>query len=180
MPPDNPLESALKIIWPSKAEVRDGLAKIEEYLPFWKTNPALLVIKPELGLIVGLQSLEHDERGFTLVCGVEQALVAPPGFETGTPINLDCVWNQPYLSMAATRITAPYGFYLHFGVEGVERARALSAIFVRRGGTKSEMLLAELKRCFSRGFAGLEESAEFLGLEPEEADNTGQDHSIGA
>src|ERR1700733_5809600 len=112
------MESALKIIWPSKAEMREGLAKIEEYLPFWKTNPALLMMGQELAVIVALRSVEHEKRGLTLICGVEQALVAPPGFEPETPITLDCVWNQPYLSMAGALISAPYHFYLHFGVEG--------------------------------------------------------------
>jgi hypothetical protein len=147
--------------------MREGLAKIEEYLSFWKTNPALLVIKPELGLIVTLQSLEHDKRGFTLICGVEQALVAPPGFETGTPITLDCVWNQPYLSMAVDRISAPYSFYLHFGVEGVPRARALSETFTRHGDTNSERLLGDLRHCFSgrpTGAPGRGDPADGWGL----------------
>jgi hypothetical protein len=174
MPPDNPIESELKIIWPSQADMRDGLTKVEGYLPFWKANPALLVIKPELGLIVTLQSLTHDERGFKLVCGVEQALVAPPGFEATTPIALDCAWNQPYLSLAVDRISAPYCFYLHFGVEGVQRARAFSAIVgVRRGGRAGEMLLGVLRSCFSGPFPGPEDAAALLGLEAKEGDDPG-------
>jgi hypothetical protein len=173
MPPDNPIESDLKIIWPSKAEMRAGLAKIEEYLPFWKIKPALLVIKPELGLIVTLQSIEHDKNGFTMVCGVEQALVAPPGFDTATPVTLECVWNQPYLSMAGDRISAPYNFYLHFGVEGVQRAKEMSATYFRRGGTDGKRLLGGLRSCFSGSLHGPEAVAVLLGLEGEEGDDNG-------
>lgn len=167
MPLNKPSNSVLKIIWPSKSEMRAGLEKIDKYRSFWQTNPALLVIKPQLGLIVTLLSLEHDKRGFTTVCGVEQALVAPPGFDTGIPITVNCVWNQPYLSLSSECISAPYSFYLHFGVEGVRRARALSAAYIRRGGTDNKMLVGALRSCFSSSLPGRGPEA-LLGLEEEE------------
>jgi hypothetical protein len=158
MPLYNPFESALRIIWPTRAEMRKGLARIEKLLPFWKLSPALLVIKPELGLIVALQSLRHDKHGFVLSLKVDQALVAPPDFDTESPITLECVWNQPYLSMAINYISAPYGFYLHFGIEGVQRARELSASIGEKG-VRSEMMLGLLRGCFGSGLGGPEVAA---------------------
>jgi hypothetical protein len=38
----------------------------------------------------------------------------------------DITYRYDISSMAAERISAPYNFYLHFGVEGVQRARTLS------------------------------------------------------
>jgi hypothetical protein len=158
MPLYNPFESALRIIWPTRAEMRKGLARIENFLPSWKVNPALLVIKPQLGLIVALQSLKHDKHGFALGLKVDQALVAPPGFETRSPMTLECVWNQPYLSMAIDYISAPYNFYLHFGIEGVQRARELNAS-IRDKGVSSEMMPGLLRSCFSSNFGGPEAAA---------------------
>lgn len=60
--------------------------------------------------------------------------------------------------MAAERISAPYNFYLHFGVEGVQRARTLSADSTRDGETDSEMPLGDLGRCFRSDFGRPEEA----------------------
>ena len=84
---------------------------IERYAPLWKTSPALLVTKPHLGLIVSLEKIEHDERYFALAFAVEDAIVAPEGFDAQIPIRLNCVWNQPYMSPGADSISAPYSFY---------------------------------------------------------------------
>src|SRR5208283_4019734 len=91
--------------------------------PLWKANPALLVIKPHHGLIVSLESIEHDERYFALAFAVEEAMVAPEAFDTQIPIKLRRVWNQPYMSLGADCISAPYSFYLHFGARGANSAQ---------------------------------------------------------
>lgn len=103
------------------------LAEIERHAPLWKATPALLVIKPHLGLIVSLKNIEHDERYFTLSLAVEETIVAPEGFDAQIPITLKNVWNQPYLSMDPRAISAPYCYYLHFGDEGVQRVRKFGA-----------------------------------------------------
>lgn len=103
------------------------LADIERYAPCWKASPAYLVIKPDLGLIVSLENIEHDERYFVLTLAVEEAIVAPEGFDPRIPIKLTCVWNQPYMSLGAHLISAPYSFRLEFGAQGVQRIRESTA-----------------------------------------------------
>ena len=144
-------ESDFEIIRPTRAEMDEGLAKIDKYLPHWRSNPALLLIKPHLGLIVAFQSLEYDEEGFVLTCQVDRPLLAPPDFDPATPIRLACACNQPYLSVANNLISAPYGFYLHFGTEGVQCARELPAA-IRDAEQSSEGLLGLYRCCFSPDF----------------------------
>jgi hypothetical protein len=139
-------ESGPQIVWPTAEQVRNGLARLEKYLPFWKISPALFVSKPRLGLIVALRSFEHDARYFTLSLKIEEALVAPPNFDIADPVPVSCVWNQPYLSLSPGGIHAPYGFSLHFGTEGVQCARELTAQFGPH--VDGETLLPLLKGCF--------------------------------
>ena len=155
MPADNPPEVVVfpeQIVWPIKEQMERGLAEIERYAPLWKESPALLVIKPHLGLIVSLENIEHDERYFALAIAVEEAIVAPEGFDTQIPITLKCVWNQPYMSLGADAISAPYSFYLHFGAQGVQRARQFSATRVCDKLRNSPMLLGLLRACFQPDF----------------------------
>lgn len=63
-----------------------GFAGIERYVPRWKASPALLVIKPDLGLVVSLENIEHDERYFKLAIAVEKTIVAPGRFDSQIPI----------------------------------------------------------------------------------------------
>lgn len=150
MPADHPAESTepVQIVWPTKEQMEKRLAEIERYAPHWKESPALLVIKPELGLIVSLENIEHDERHFTLTLAVKEAIVAPEGFDAQIPIVLECTWNQPYMSLGADSISAAYCFYLHFGAQGVQRAREVSAkkLSYKPGCTPD--LLVRLRDCF--------------------------------
>jgi hypothetical protein len=107
-PPES-VKSGIRILLPTKQEMDEGLAEVKRCHPFWKANPAFLVIKPDPGLIVSLQNLVHDDRGFTLTCKVDQTLVAPPDFDENN-ITLSCGWNQPYVSLNDDRISAPCAF----------------------------------------------------------------------
>jgi hypothetical protein len=162
MPADNPPEVVVlpaQIVWPTKEQMEKGLAEIERYAPLWKASPALLVIKPHLGLIVSLKNIEHDERYFALAIAAEEAIVAPDGFDAQIPIALKCVWNQPYLSLGADSISAPYSFYLHFGAQGVQRAREFSATKCFDKLRSSPMLLGLLRACFEPDFHQLPQSS---------------------
>jgi hypothetical protein len=152
MPADNPPELVAQIVWPTKEEIEKRLAEIERYAPLWKASPALLVIKPDRGLIVSLANIEHDELYFALAIAVEEAIVAPEGFDARIPIMLKCVWNQPYMSLGADCISAPYSFYLHFGAQGVQRAREFSATRFFHNPRNSRMLLGLLRACFHPDF----------------------------
>jgi hypothetical protein len=150
MPGDNP--EVAQIVWPTKEEVEKGLAKIERYESIWKATPALLVIKPHLGLIVSLENIKHDEHYFALTIAVEKPIVAPEGFDAQNLITLKCVWNQPYISLGADLISAPYSFYLHFGAQGVQRARELSAMKSFDKLRNNPMQLGLLRSCFQSNF----------------------------
>jgi len=151
MPTDHPHQAVVptQIIWPTKEQMEKGLAEIERHAPFWKATPALLVIKPHLGVIVSLKNIEHDERHFTLSVAVEETIVAPKGLDAQFPITLKNVWNQPYLSMDSHCISAPYGYYLHFGDEGVQRVRKLSAELSDKQ-KNGPFTLGLLRGCFQR------------------------------
>ena len=129
MPDDHPPLPVItcQTVWPTKEQIEKGLADIERYAPCWKASPAYLVIKPDLGLIVSLENIEHDERYFVLTLAVEEAIVAPEGFDPQIPIKLTCVWNQLYMSLDAYEIYAPYCFRLQFGEQGVQRIRDFAA-----------------------------------------------------
>lgn len=99
---------------PTKEQMETGLAEIEQYAAVWNASPALLVIKPHLGLIVSLEDIKHDRRYFALAIAVEEAIVAPEGFDAQVPITLKCVWNQPYMSLSVDSISAPYCFLPSF------------------------------------------------------------------
>jgi hypothetical protein len=154
MPADHPPEPTVsgQIIWPTKEEREKGLAAIERYAPLWKASPALLVIKPHLGLIVFLENIEHDEHYFALTIAVKETIVAPEGFDAQTPITLRCVWNQPYMSLCPDSISAPYSFYLHFGAQGVQRVRELSATRLFDTASNSRTALGLLRGCFQPNF----------------------------
>lgn len=154
MPADHAAESteSVQVVWPTKEQIEKRLAEIERYAPHWKENPALLLIKPELGLIVSLENIEHDERYFTLTLAVEEAIVAPEGFDAQVPIALKCVWNQPYMSLGADSISAAYSFYLHFGAQGVQRVREVSATKRFDKLRNSPDLLVRLRDCFDPYF----------------------------
>jgi hypothetical protein len=145
---------AIQIVWPTRTQREVGLAALSRYLPTWKASPALLVIKPNHALIVSISNHQHDDHGFQLVLAVSEALVAPDNFDISSPIRVGCVWNQPYMSMDAEGISAPYSFSLQFGAEGVQRAREAS-IELRRElsvavGTDdyNSLVLGCLKGCF--------------------------------
>ena len=153
MPADDPREAAApaETVWPTREQAEKGLAQIERYAPLWKASPALLVIKPDHALIVSLESIEHDERHFTLALAVEEAIVAPEAFAQ-ILIKLQCVWNQPYMSLGTGCISAPYSFYLHFGAQGVKRAREFSKTMVFEKLRNSPLLLGLLRSCFQADF----------------------------
>jgi hypothetical protein len=155
MPADNPPEVVLfpdQIVWPEKEEMEKGLAAVERYAPLWKASPALLVIKPYLGLIVSLENIKHDKRYFSLTIAVEEAIIAPKSFDAQNPITLTCVWNQPYMSLGADSISAPYSFYLHFGAHGVQRVREFSATRFFDTLRNDPMLIGLLRACFQPDF----------------------------
>jgi len=105
----------MEIVGPTRRERKKGLADVERFAPGWKSSPALLVIKPNLGLLVSVKSIEKNDSAFTLAIAVEEAIVAPKGFNSRDTISLQCCWNHPYLHLDAELISAPYSFYLHFG-----------------------------------------------------------------
>jgi hypothetical protein len=67
-------------------------------------------------------------------------------------------WNQPYLSIGRDGISAPYAYYLHFGHEGVERARELHRALP--DGLREMMGPRVLRNCFDRN--GQEYLADML------------------
>jgi hypothetical protein len=147
---DPPLEPGeVKIVWPTKKQMEEGLADLERCLPTWMASPALLVIKPELGLIVSVEQVLHDDTGFELTFRLVEALVAPSDFHPPEPIKLACIWNQPYMSIHPELINAPYSFYLHFGAEGLQRAREMHASLGAAATSKNPMLLGLLRSCFT-------------------------------
>jgi hypothetical protein len=146
--PDARVEASL--VEPTAEEAVKGLADLESCLPYWKESPALLVIKPTLGLIVTVLDSEHDRMGFAIRLAVQERLAAPPAFDL-TEIKVACIWNQPYLSFHRSKISAPYSFYLHFGSEGVARARELTRSFhAENAGTPAQAQVAVtlLRGCF--------------------------------
>jgi hypothetical protein len=120
--PDTPIE--VTIVEPTAEQVEEGLANLNACLPYWKTTPALLVIKPDLGLIVSVLDATHDRMGFSLRLAVHEKLEAPSDFDE-SEMKVSCVWNQPYMSFGKSVIWAPYCFSINFGSEGVARAREL-------------------------------------------------------
>ena len=163
MPANNPPEVVVlpeQIVWPTKEEMEKGLAEIERYAPVWTACPALLVIKPHLAMIVSLEKIEYDERFFALAFAVEEEIVAPEGFVAPIPLRLNCVWNQPYMSLGADFISAPYSFCLHFGAQGVQRIRELRAMRVFDKLRDSPLLLGLLRACFEPDFQLPAETSE--------------------
>ena len=146
--PDGPLT----VLKPTREQVDDGLSELQRCIPSWMASPALLVVKPHIGIVVSVQHVAHDDDGFTLSLVVKEALVTPADFEATRPIEVRCAWNQPYMSIDAHCISAPYSFYLHFGVEGVNRAREVSLSFVGKE-KNGEILLGYMRACFSEGFS---------------------------
>lgn len=141
----------VSIVKPTAEEAEQRLADLEVCMPYWKETPALLVIKPDLGLIVAVQAIVHDAMGFTLRLAIEQKLVAPRSFDRAG-IDIGCGWNQPYMFFSKTGISAPYSFDLHFGSEGVARARELYESISRESAGseyyQDRLLLGRLRRCF--------------------------------
>jgi hypothetical protein len=142
----------VEIVWPTKEQREKRLAEIQRYAPDWRASPALLIIKPHLGVIVSLQSIEHDEHYFALRLAVEETIAAPDDFDPTTPVLLTCVWNQPYLSLSPNGISAPYSFRLHFGAQGVQHVRELSGMKFFAAVKKTELLPGILSACFSPDF----------------------------
>ena len=137
-----------QVVWPTKEQRNEGLEAIQRYAPHWNATPALLVIKPHLGLIVSVKRIEHDEHYFRLTVLVEEILVAPKEFDQREPLILQCVWNQPYMSLSRDLISAPYNFYLHFGAEGVRQVRKFST--TRKFHLwKGPEMMGMLRYCFS-------------------------------
>jgi hypothetical protein len=129
MPDDHPPSpvTTLQFVLPTKEQIEKRLAELERYAPGWKASPAYLFLKPDRGLIVSFQHFKHDELYFYLTFAVEEAIIAPEGFDPQIPITLTCVWNQPYLSLGAGCINAAYCFRLEFGAQGVQRIREFTA-----------------------------------------------------
>jgi hypothetical protein len=132
-----------EIVLPAEREVVDGLATLKKCLPHWLANPALLVIKPNLGLVVSVVNSTYDQMGFSLSLGVEEKLIAPRSFDS-SEIQVGCGWNQPYMNFDESEIWASYCFSLHFGAEGVSAARAFSK---DRNALTGVMLPALRGRC---------------------------------
>jgi hypothetical protein len=150
----------MKILKPTREERKKGLADVGRFAPIWKSSPALLLIKPHLGLIVSVESIEKDDTAFTLAIAVEEAIVAPKGFNTRDTIRLQCWWNQPYLHLDAELISAPYNFYLHFGSKGVRQVRQFRASALFKHPESAEAKIGHLRTCFT---ARSEFFAEILG-----------------
>jgi hypothetical protein len=136
------------IVQPTQEEADDGLRRVQGCIAAWKASPALFVEKPEIGVIVSFQSVAYDDHGFALKLAVIHVLVAPTRFDANKPIEVSCVWNQPYMSFDNQGINAPYCFYLHFGAEGVRRARELWSSLSE--STKQPPPLGLLRGCFDR------------------------------
>jgi hypothetical protein len=137
------------IIEPSPEQIDRGIANLKSCLPHWRQTPGLLVIKPACGLIVSVAGSAHDGSGFALTLDIVDRLVSPKHFDrTGTTVRYG--WNQPYASFGPDLISAPYSFYLHFGAEGVNKAREV----VRRlpptldPGAGGDLMLGLLRGCF--------------------------------
>lgn len=142
--------SEVQIVESTEQEVTEGIAKLEACLPHWMRTPALLVIKPELGLIVSVLDSKHDRNGFTLRMAVREELVVFSDFQD-TEINVGLGWNQPYASFDRDQISAPYSFFMHFGAEGVKGAREVVKTFVREQAETlevSDFPFNRLRRCF--------------------------------
>jgi hypothetical protein len=158
MPKDEP--HALPIIagenvWPTNAEREKGLAVIERYAHRWKATPGLLIEKPYVGVVVSLQAIGHDEHYFALTLAVEDAIVAPKDFDAKAPLRLGCVWNQPYKSLSAGGISAPYCFYLYFAPHGVQQLAQFRTTKVFDAlKDHPELLLRMLRVCFTRNSDG--------------------------
>jgi hypothetical protein len=142
----------LQIVWPNKEDMKRGLGTIKRYVFGWKASPALLLIKPHLGVIVSLQELNHDERCFTLILATDAAIVAPADFDPRAPIKLACLWNQPYLSMGRDHIYAPYDFSLFFGVQGVRRVHEWTSKRSFERLRNTPFVLPCLRACFRTDF----------------------------
>ena len=159
MLPDDRLPASTEvgqIVWPTTEERDRGRAEIERFSSVWKASPALLIIKPDLGVVVSLKDIAHDERYFTLTLEVEETIVAPDGFDPQAPIELRCVWNQPYLSVVSDCINAPYCFRLHFGAQGVRNVREFAATKLFRtlkdSSKDSSIIAGLLSGCFVPDF----------------------------
>lgn len=102
----------LVIISPTQQEAAEGLARLELYIPHWKENPALLIIKPHLAIIVSVTGYEVDDERFRVKLAITEELLVPPEFNCDASLDVDCVWNQPYMSFNQDGIHAPYSFSL--------------------------------------------------------------------
>jgi hypothetical protein len=94
----------------------------------------------------------HDDFGFALIGRVDEALVAPPDFDSANPIELTCGWNQPYMWFDADGIDAHFSFYLLFGAEGVKQTRELLADLGVVATNAYPVLLPLLRSCFDPAF----------------------------
>jgi hypothetical protein len=113
----------LEFIRPTPDEISEGYQTLQKCWPKWIDTPGLLVDSEDtLGLIVSTIEYSHDDLGFVLSLEVREKLVAPSDFDY-EECRISFGWNQPYLSIGGDGISAPYAYYLHFGHEGVERAR---------------------------------------------------------
>jgi hypothetical protein len=152
MSADRELPETLDPILPTNEEREKSLKKIYECLPFWLAEPAMLIIKPTLGLIVSLQKLEHDDMGYTLTVDILETLYSPENPVLPPSMKLGCFWNQPYLSIARDCLSAPYSFYLHFGREGVQAVRQSNEVLKRKNAPPHASTLGILRFCFRHGF----------------------------
>lgn len=106
-------ETVATVVHPSEAEAASGREKLQQCVSMWKANPALFLAKyPEQALILSLQDVLTDAWGFRLILTVDEALLTPGGKDSPDPMQLTCVWNQPYMSFHAGEVSAPYCFRL--------------------------------------------------------------------
>jgi hypothetical protein len=137
-----------EIVKPTAVRVNEGPAKLKQYLPVWMRTPALLVLKPTLGLIVAVIGSVENDWGFQLRLKVLERLLAPCEFNE-SEVKVACVWNQPYMDFDEFGISAPYSFYLHFGAEGVDKARKFADKVRNYAGNKERSVpLGLLRACF--------------------------------
>jgi hypothetical protein len=145
------------IVRPTPQEVAEGVARLELDIQHWRENPALLIVKPELALIVSVIDHETDDNGFRLRLAIMERLLAPPEFNIPS-MDVECGWNQPYMSFNRDGIHAPYSFSLYFGKQGVDRAREAFHLKMARVTRETPFDFALLRWCFS------EDGEEYLAM----------------
>ena len=155
MDPDD--KQSARLIEPTKEEVAEGRATLEDCLPHWRATPALLIVKPTLAIAVKVRSHTEEALGFRLHLEATDLLMAPEEMDLAE-FDVFCGWNQPYVSIDRNELHAPYSFTLHFGVEGVAHARELTELILSVADQQNER---EWEPTIYRGCFGAD-GAEYL------------------